>query len=88
MAEPARKKAVYADLEALAPNLVGEILFGVLHVFPRPRTRHARASTRLTGRLGPELERAGVAGNGQKRPLSYGDYILDKATDRFDGETA
>ena len=56
MADPARKKAVYADLEALPPNVVGEILFGVLHAFPRPRTRHARASTRLTGRLGPPFD--------------------------------
>lgn len=55
MADPARRKATYADLEALAPNLVGEILFGVLHAFPRPRTRHARAS-RLGGRLGPPFD--------------------------------
>jgi Uma2 family endonuclease len=56
MGDPAERNATYADLEALPPKVVGEILFGVLHTFPRPRLRHARASTRLGSRLGPPFD--------------------------------
>ena len=41
------RPATYADLEALPPNLVGEIVFGVLHAMPRPAPRHAVAANRL-----------------------------------------
>lgn len=34
----------YADIKALAPNLIGEILAGELVVSPRPAPRHARTS--------------------------------------------
>jgi Uma2 family endonuclease len=51
MAAPAKKRATYADLEALPENMVGEIVFGVLHAFPRPRLRHANAATEVGGRL-------------------------------------
>ncbi|MCL2777658.1 MAG: Uma2 family endonuclease, partial [Polyangiaceae bacterium] len=43
--------ATYADLEALPPNMVGEILHGVLYAFPRPASRHARATSILGGEL-------------------------------------
>lgn len=56
MGEPAPRAATYADLEALPRHVVGEILFGVLHTFPRPRLRHARAATRLGARLGPPFD--------------------------------
>jgi Uma2 family endonuclease len=49
MAEPAKKKATYADIEALPPHVVGEILFGVLHAMPR--LRHAGAASELGGRI-------------------------------------
>ena len=39
--------ATYADLEALPPHVVGEILFGVLHSHPRPAPRHAVAANNL-----------------------------------------
>ena len=39
--------ATYADIEALPPNMVGQILYGVLHAHPRPAPRHAVASMRL-----------------------------------------
>ena len=52
MGDPAQKKATYADLEALASNLVGEILYGTLHAFPRPALRHAFASSALGSRIG------------------------------------
>jgi Uma2 family endonuclease len=56
MGAPAERKATYADLEQLPAHVVGELLFGVLHTSPRPRLRHARASTRLGSRLGPPFD--------------------------------
>lgn len=47
----ARKFASYDDILALPDNLVGEIVAGELVVSPRPKIRHARATTRLTGVL-------------------------------------
>lgn len=43
----ARKPATYADLEALPPNLVGEIIAGELYASPRPAMPHAVASSVL-----------------------------------------
>ncbi len=53
MGLPAEKpiRATYADLEAVPPNKVAELIRGTLHVMPRPAPKHARASTRLTGKL-------------------------------------
>ncbi len=46
----------YADIEALPPNMVGEIIFGVLHSHPRPAPRHAVAANavgyEITGPFG------------------------------------
>jgi Uma2 family endonuclease len=36
--------ATYADIEALPPNVVGEILFGSLVTHPRPTPRHGAAA--------------------------------------------
>lgn len=52
----ARKRATYADIEALPDHLVGEILDGELYASPRPRLRHVMAATRLTGRLSPPFD--------------------------------
>ena len=52
---PARKlpvRATYADLEAVPDRFVAELIAGMLHVMPRPAPRHAKASTRLTAKLG------------------------------------
>lgn len=50
------KPATYADIEALPPNRVGEIIFGVLHSHPRPAPRHAVAANavgyEITGPFG------------------------------------
>lgn len=43
MGEAAKRIATYADLEALPPNVVGEIIDGELHTMPRPAPRHAVA---------------------------------------------
>jgi Uma2 family endonuclease len=51
MPEPLHRPATYADIEALPPNLVGEILFGELVTHPRPVPRHAVASSSLAARL-------------------------------------
>ena len=49
--EPARKRATYDDVIATAAHRVAELIGGELHVQPRPRLRHARASTRLGAAL-------------------------------------
>ena len=53
MGEPAEKqrRATYADLEAVPPNKVAELIGGVLHVMPRPAPRHSRAESALQGEL-------------------------------------
>ncbi|MDX2289952.1 MAG: Uma2 family endonuclease [Hyphomicrobiaceae bacterium] len=57
MSQTKPKPATYADIEALPPHVVGEILFGVLHTHPRPAPRHARASSRLGVELGGPFDR-------------------------------
>jgi Uma2 family endonuclease len=54
MSLPAEKprRATYADLEAVPPHKVAEILDGVLHVFPRPAPRHAHAASVLGMEIG------------------------------------
>lgn len=51
MAEPTKKRATYADLEAVPPHLVAEIIDGELVTHPRPSVRHAAATNALTGEL-------------------------------------
>ena len=41
------KPATYADIEALPPNLVGEIIYGALHTHPRPAPKHGIAAGQL-----------------------------------------
>jgi Uma2 family endonuclease len=50
------KPATYADIEALPPNVVGEILFGNLNSHPRPAPRHSAAASRIGGLLGPPFD--------------------------------
>lgn len=51
MADPAKKRATYADLEAVPPNLVTEIIDGELETHPRPSPRHAAATNSLSDEL-------------------------------------
>ncbi len=44
MAQAAPRLATYADLEAVPPHLVAEIVDGTLETHPRPRPRHASLS--------------------------------------------
>jgi Uma2 family endonuclease len=62
-----RKRATYADLEALPDNVVGEIIGGVLHASPRPAGPHGFAAFQL----GFELE--GPFGRGRNGP---GGWVL------------
>lgn len=50
-ADPALRRAIYADLEAVPPHLVAEIVDGRLETHPRPRPKHGRSASRLTGKL-------------------------------------
>jgi len=54
----AKKKVVtYADLQALPPHLVGEIIDGELIASPRPASLHARAASRLGIEVGGPFDR-------------------------------
>ncbi|WP_257457915.1 Uma2 family endonuclease [Archangium lipolyticum] len=46
-----KRKATYADLEAVPPHRVAELVDGELHVSPRPASPHARAAGRLNAQL-------------------------------------
>jgi Uma2 family endonuclease len=46
------RPATYADIEALPPHVVGEIVFGVLHAHPRPTPRHGIAAGEMQLELG------------------------------------
>ena len=49
--------AAYRDLEALPPNVVGQIAFGVMHAHPRPAVPHALAASAIGEELGPPFKR-------------------------------
>lgn len=51
-ADPALRRATYADLEAVPSHLVAEIVDGVLETHPRPSPRHGAAAGRLGTKLG------------------------------------
>ena len=51
MQDNARIRATYADLEAVPPNLVAEILDGQLVTHPRPTPRNLRSQSALGGKL-------------------------------------
>ncbi len=49
--QPPRREATYEDLEKLPPNVVGELVDGVLYASPRPASPHAMAASILGGEL-------------------------------------
>ena len=51
MQDRVKHAATYADLEAVPPHLVAEILFGNLVTHPRPSTEHGAAATSLSDEL-------------------------------------
>lgn len=56
-AQTKSRPATFADIEALPANMVGQIVFGVLHAHPRPTPKHARSSSRLGGELDGPFDR-------------------------------
>ncbi len=51
MAEPAKRNATYADIEALPEHVIGEILYGTLVTQPSPSMPHGAAQSALSGEL-------------------------------------
>jgi Uma2 family endonuclease len=51
MGDPARRRATYDDVLAAPPNVVAEVVGGILHRQPRPALPHSRASSGLGGQL-------------------------------------
>ena len=51
MLRPKSRPATYADIEALPANMVGQIIFGVLHTHPRPAPPHWKAAGELQTEL-------------------------------------
>lgn len=80
MLKPKAKPATYADIEALPPNLVGEIIFGALHTHPRPSPRHRVAAGELQLEIGNPFGR-GRGGPGGwifivERELHLGPHVV------------
>jgi Uma2 family endonuclease len=57
MADPAHRQATYADLQAVPPNLVAEILDGELVTHPRPAPPHVTAGGALQIELGGPFQK-------------------------------
>ncbi|GAC1550565.1 MAG: hypothetical protein NVS3B10_13480 [Polyangiales bacterium] len=68
--KPPTRAATYADLEALPPNVVGELIAGVLRATPRPGGSHTLAASELGAELSSPFSR-GRGGPG-------GWWILDE----------
>jgi len=52
--KPSMKPPTLADLDALPPGIVGEIIEGVLYTMTKPRARHQRTGLEIgSGLLGP-----------------------------------
>ena len=75
---PLEKPATYQDLFDLPPNLVGEIVHGMLHTHPRPAPKHARSSSMLGVDLGSGFDK-GNSGPG-------GWWILDEPELHLDND--
>lgn len=79
MADIAERRATYADLEAVPPHLVAEILYGRLVTHPRPAPKHAEVHFSLGGVLSGPF-RNGIGGPGSWRfltapELHFGDDV-------------
>lgn len=57
MTTPARKRATYADVEALPANRVGQLIDGELIALPRPSAEHSLAISALGSDLGAPFGR-------------------------------
>ncbi|GLS29697.1 Endonuclease, Uma2 family (restriction endonuclease fold) [Mesorhizobium albiziae] len=80
MAESAKKRATYADLEAVPPHLVAEIIDGELLTHPRPSPRHAGAANAISAKLTDPFQWGGGGPGGwvffPEPEISFGENIL------------
>jgi hypothetical protein len=58
MADPARQRATYKDLQKVPSHWVAEILNGELVTSPRPAPPHAQAASSLSGELHAPFHRS------------------------------
>lgn len=63
MSAAAVRRATYEDVLNAPPNMVAEVVFGVLHTHPRPAVRHALAGSGLGALLSVRF-RFGIDGPG------------------------
>jgi Uma2 family endonuclease len=61
--KPSPRSPTLADLDALPPGIVGEIIEGVLHTMTKPRMRHQRTTRTIGGRIGDPFDN-GLGGPG------------------------
>ena len=80
MVDVLKRTATYADLEAVPPNMVAEIIFGRLVTHPRPAIRHGLAASSLTHELmGPFQKGRGGPGGWIfiiEPELHFGPHVL------------
>lgn len=80
-AKPRKRPATYADLEAVPPNMVAEILGGELVTHPRPRPRHGIAANSLGHELTGPFQKGRGGGPGgwlfiTEPELHLGDHVV------------
>ncbi len=56
MVQTKSRQATYADIQALPPNVTGEILYGVLHTHPRPARPHIFAASAIGTIIGSPFQ--------------------------------
>jgi Uma2 family endonuclease len=61
--KPSPRASTLADLDALPPGIVGEIIEGVLYTMTKPRIRHQRTTRLIGGRVGDPFD-DGIGGPG------------------------
>src|SRR5438874_589194 len=54
--KPSPKPATLADLDALPPGIVGEIIEGVLYTMTKPRMPHQRTTRMIGGGVGDPFD--------------------------------
>jgi Uma2 family endonuclease len=54
--KPSQRAPTLADLDALPPGVVGEIIEGVLYTMTKPRMRHQRTTTRIGAGVGDPFD--------------------------------
>jgi Uma2 family endonuclease len=57
MAEAAKRRATYEDVLSSPEHMVAEVVFGTLHLNPRPATAHGLAASAIGEELGPPFKR-------------------------------